>query len=344
MGLLVKSEKLPSRSNGGGSGTRRSILRTSSSRSSRFGDEDEDYNSEDGSVYTTSRKFSKKSQRTKSMEPNLSSQKPGPLSVKNRIRVARKKGIRGGDVQDLQYLVEEGPLSFRAVAFLCGAFMILASVLDWMDGEAEYDPMANLVTYHLWFFGFLVLMLEGRPFHVQIPIIYNILIGLFQFFRFVWGRGFFYFIAGCLQFFLFTPYNMVSGVFMMILGVVSIAVGYKASVRLAGLRNTISSKSEIKFMFHSFDRDRDGYLNTEEFRELMIAMGQQVEYNDFVAALSAVDIHNNQQVSYEDLENWWVGYSASDLPPGLDCCSNGRYTKKRVRVVREDDRESGLIV
>ena len=39
---------------------------------------------------------------------------------------------------------------------------------------------------------------------------------------------------------------MVSGVFMMILGVVSIAVGYKASVRLAGLRNTISSKSEIK--------------------------------------------------------------------------------------------------
>ena len=40
-----------------------------------------------------------------------------------------------------------------------------------------------------------------------------------------------------------------------------------------------------KFMFHSFDRDRDGYLNTEEFRELMIAMGQQVEYNDFVAAL-----------------------------------------------------------
>lgn len=343
MGLLVKSEKLPSRSNGGGGGGRRGILRSSSSRSSKFGDEDDDY-SEDGSVYTTTKKIAYKPHKSRSTNGNISSQRPGPISLKNRIRSARRKGIKGGNVQDLQYLVEEGPLSFRSISFLCGFFMILASVLDWIDAAGDFDPMANLVTYHLWFFGFLVLTLEGRPFHVQIPIIYNILIELFHFFRFVWGRGFFYFIAGCLQFFLFTPYNMVSGVFMMILGVVSIAVGYKASVRLAGLRNTISSKSEIKFMFHSFDRDRDGYLNTEEFRELMIAMGQQVDYNDFVAALSAVDIHNNQQVSYDDLQNWWVGYSTSDLPPGMNCCSNGRYHKKGMKSTKEDDRETALIV
>ena len=339
MGLLLKSEKLPSR--GGGNAPKRGILKTSSSR---VGDDESEY-SEDASVYSTTKTSTYKSTGRTSTDTAYKSQKPGPLSVKNIIRMSRRKGIKGGNVQDLQYLVEEGPLSFRAIAFLCGFWMILSSVLDWIDGSAEYDPMANLVTYHLWFFGFLVMMLEGRPFHVQIPIVYDVLIGLFQFFRFVWGRGFFYFIAGCLQFFLFTPYNMISGVFMMILGVVSIAVGYKASVRLAGLRNTIASKSEIKFMFHSFDRDRDGFLNTEEFRELMIAMGQQVEYNDFVAALSAVDIHNNQQVSYEDLENWWVGYSTNDLPPGLDCCSNGRYhSRKGMKNNRDDDRDSHLLV
>jgi hypothetical protein len=250
-----------------------------------------------------------------------STPKPRSLSLKERIRAARKKGMRG-DVYDMQYLVEEGPLSFRSFGFIGGFFMILASILDFV--ETEEDPYARLITFNLWLVGFISIQIEGRPFHMQIPFVYDIICLFFSFVKYVWGRGFLYFISGCFQFFLFTKYNMISGVYFMLLGTLSIVYGYRASVRLAGLRNSITNKDEIKFMFHSFDKDRDGYLNTDEFREMLMAMDQGLDHNDFVAAMSAVDIDNNQMVSYEDLEAWWEGYNDSDLPPGVGLCSCGK--------------------
>jgi len=242
-------------------------------------------------------------------------------SLKDRIRGARKKGMKG-DVYDMQYLVEEGPLSFRSFGFLGGFFMILASLLDFV--ETEEDAYARLVSFNLMLIGVVAIQIEGRPFHMQIPFVYDILCLFFSFLKYVWGRGFLYFLAGCFQFFLFTKYNMISGVYFMLLGSFSIVFGYRASVRLAAIRNSITNKDEIKFMFHSFDKDRDGYLNTNEFREMLMAMDQGLDHNDFVAAMSAVDIDNNQMVSYEDFEVWWEGYNDCDLPPGAGMCACAR--------------------
>mmetsp|Transcript_3506 Transcript_3506/g.6635 ORF Transcript_3506/g.6635 Transcript_3506/m.6635 type:complete len:337 (-) Transcript_3506:898-1908(-) len=244
-----------------------------------------------------------------------------PLSIKQRIRAARKKGMRG-DVHDMQYLVEEGPLSFRSFGFIGGFFMILSSILDF--AENDEDSYARLVTFNLWLIGFISIQIEGRPFYMQIPFIYDLICLFFSFLKYVWGRGFLYFTAGCFQLFLFTKYNMICGSYFMLLGVFSIVFGYRASVRLAALRNSIHSKDEIKFMFHSFDMNRDGYLSPDEFREMLLAMGQGVDHNDFVAAMSAVDIDNKQMVSYADLEAWWEGYNDDDLPPGAGLCSSNR--------------------
>lgn len=243
------------------------------------------------------------------------------MSLKQRIRNARKKGLKG-DVYDMQYLVEEGPLSFRSFGFVGGFWMILSSLLDF--AEHDEDAYARLVTFSLWIIGFITIMIEGRPFHMQIPFVYDIICLFFSFLKYVWGRGFLYFVAGIFQFFLLTKYNIISGVYFMLLGAFSIVFGYRASVRLASLRNSISNKDEIKFMFHSFDKDRDGYLNVEEFRELLISMDEGLDHNDFVAAMGAVDMDNKQMVSYEDLEAWWEGYNDSDLPPGAGLCSCGR--------------------
>ena len=255
--------------------------------------------------------------------------KQEPRSLKEKIRVARKKGLRG-DVHDMQYLVEEGPLSFRSFGFFGGFFMLLSSILDFTENDE--DSYARLVTFNLWLIGFICIQIEGRPFHMQIPLVYNLICLFFSFLKYVWGRGFLYFLAGCFQFFLFTKYNIICGIYFMLLGVFSIIFGYRASVRLAALRNSVHNKDEIKFMFHSFDKDRDGFLNTDEFREMLIAMGQGVDHNDFVAAMSAVDIDNKQMISYADLEAWWEGYNDDDLPPGAGLCSNSGRTKTTTHV------------
>jgi len=259
-------------------------------------------------------------------------QKVGPLSLKNRIHAGRVRETRKGESEssDLQYLIEEGPLSFRAIALLGGFFMILASILDLIDQDAaDLSAMNELITVFLWIFGIIIVTLEGRPFHIQIPFLYTFLVTFFGFFKFVWGRGFFYFVGGCLQFFLFTKYDMVSGIFFMLLGIISIISGYKASVKLAGLRNSISNRSDIKYLFHSFDKDRDGLLNADEFRDMMTTMDQNVDYNAFVAALSAIDVDNNGMVSIKDMERWYIDYSENDLPPGMNCCStSARYDQR----------------
>ncbi len=320
MGFLVKSEKVPISkssgvllSNNGNSGSsNKKISKGISSQRSL-------------SVDRQSDKLSKTRSHDSRSGVNLNKPDPtnGTLSLKQRIRVARKKGMKG-DVYDMQYLVEEGPLSFRSFAFFGGFFMIIAAALDFI--EHEEDSLQRMISFNLFLVGFITIQVEGRPFHMQIPFLYDGICLFFSFVKYVWGRGFLYFVSGCFQFFLFTKYNMVSGIYFMMLGAFSIVFGYKASVRLASLRNSIQTKEEIKFMFHSFDKDRDGYLNPEEFRELLMAMGQNLEHNDFVAAMSAVDIDNKQMISYRDLEVWWKGYIEDDMAPGVGCMSCTRHT------------------
>jgi len=271
--------------------------------------------------------------------PPSQKQKPGPISLRNRIRLGKER--RHGDndeIGDLRYLIEEGPLSFRAIAMVGAFFMILSSVLDLIDGEDDdLTAMQGLISVLMWFFGIITLTLEGRPYSIQIPVLYTFFAKFFGCFRYVWGRGFFYFTAGCLQFFLFTKYDMISGVIFMLLGIASIISGYKASVKLAGLRNSIGTRDDIKYLFHNFDTDRDGYLNVEEFRDLMITLDQDVSYNDFVAALSSIDMDNNQKISEVDMERWYVEYSESELPVALSCCSNGRYDQRFDQKSRNPD-------
>ena len=316
MGFLVKSEKLQSSGDKKRKTTRGLVQKSN----------DADANNDEARVVVDAAK-------PQDMQHQV------PSNLKSRIRTARKKGLKG-DVHDLRYLVEEGPLSFRSFGFVGGFFMILSSALDFIEDQngGNFTPMANLVTFYLWFCGILTIQLEGRPFHFQIPVVYNVICEFLNFLRFVWGRGFFYFFTGCIQFFLFTKYNMICGVYFMVLGVFSIVFGYRASVKLANLRNSISNKADIKFLFHSFDKDRDGFLNPEEFREMLMSLDQSLDYNDFVAALSAVDAGNNQQVTYSDLETWWESYTKSDLPPGTQMYRTLSMQRRPSRVQIADDK------
>lgn len=245
-------------------------------------------------------------------------QKQRPLSLKEKIRAARRKGL-SGDVQDVQYLVEEGPLSFRSLGFVGGFFMILATALDILENmESNLETAASMF---LFITGFVIVQLEARPFYMQSALIYRSICRVFSSLRYVWGRGFLYLVSGTIQLLLFSKWCMASGIYFIILGIFSVAFGYRASLKLCALRNSIGTKDEIKFMFHSFDSNRDGYLDMEEFRAMLRAMDQNLNHNDFVAAIAAIDLDNKQKISYDDLETWWEGYNENELPIGAGCLS-----------------------
>ena len=83
--------------------------------------------------------------------------------------------------------------------FVGGFWMILSSLLVFT--EHDEDAYARLVTFTLWVIGFITIMIEGRPLHMQSKLVYDIICLFVSFLKYVWGRGFLYFVAGIFQFY-----------------------------------------------------------------------------------------------------------------------------------------------
>jgi len=67
----------------------------------------------------------------------------------------------------------------------------------------------------------------------------------------------------------------------------------------------------LKFMklFRQFDKDKNGVINEEEFRQLIIATDPNKTDKEIQALLNLVDPHNNQQISFSEC----VNFLSSDL-------------------------------
>eukprot|EP00658_Telonema_sp_P-2_P011179 TRINITY_DN14249_c0_g1_i1.p1 TRINITY_DN14249_c0_g1~~TRINITY_DN14249_c0_g1_i1.p1 ORF type:complete len:214 (+),score=82.84 TRINITY_DN14249_c0_g1_i1:155-796(+) len=67
----------------------------------------------------------------------------------------------------------------------------------------------------------------------------------------------------------------------------------------------------LKFMklFRQFDKDKNGVINEEEFRQLIIATDPNKSDKEIAELLNLVDPHNNQQISFSEC----VGFLSSDL-------------------------------
>merc|ERR1711939_732201 len=67
----------------------------------------------------------------------------------------------------------------------------------------------------------------------------------------------------------------------------------------------------LKFMklFRQFDKDKNGVINEEEFRQLIIATDPNKNDQEIQDLLNMVDPHNNQQISFSEC----VNFLSSDL-------------------------------
>jgi hypothetical protein len=67
----------------------------------------------------------------------------------------------------------------------------------------------------------------------------------------------------------------------------------------------------LKFMklFRQFDKDKNGVINEEEFRQLIIATDPNKNDGEIQDLLNMVDPHNNQQISFSEC----VNFLSSDL-------------------------------
>lgn len=137
----------------------------------------------------------------------------------------------------------------------------------------------------------------------------NIMTRNFNILRFLWGRGLLYICAGVLNVAQTWLITMISGGFMIVLGVLTFIIGVRASRKFAALRNSLADESFLLLVFTNYDGDGDGYLKPHEFALLLSSLGMELDDRYTLKAFTAIDTDKNRKISFEELHHWWTsGY------------------------------------
>eukprot|EP00555_Chaetoceros_dichaeta_P005271 CAMPEP_0198269204 /NCGR_PEP_ID=MMETSP1447-20131203/40438_1 /TAXON_ID=420782 /ORGANISM="Chaetoceros dichaeta, Strain CCMP1751" /LENGTH=250 /DNA_ID=CAMNT_0043960697 /DNA_START=114 /DNA_END=863 /DNA_ORIENTATION=- len=203
--------------------------------------------------------------------------------------------------------MRDGPMPLRALAFFGGFSMITGSVVDIIEKENENYGVPLLflvVSIYTWFFGLFIITMEGRPFHLEVPHFHRVILNHFEILRFTWGRGLFYLFSGSIQFCLLTTWNMICGGYMILLGFLAIYVGRRAHKKMDVMCKNIANNDTIRTKFYAYDKDRDGFLNVQEFKEFTESMDIDLSYDDFVATFTVIDSDADKKISLKDFQKW----------------------------------------
>ena len=222
----------------------------------------------------------------------------------------------GTTASRVRTMAQEGPLSFRVLAFLSGILMVVASVFDFLRGLLRINVTHVVVSVFVCGFAFLMIVLEGRGF---VP---ELILDRFQtriyenakFLRFISGRGVLYFFAGVLQFSHWSFLNMVSGGVAMFIGFLFVTVGRSTAPKLSDLRAAVgTTEAELAGRFSDYDRDGDGFLSQADFDAMVegLNLSQGFSSNELVAAFCTVDTDDDGRISFEEFKMWWEGSEPS---------------------------------
>jgi EF-hand domain pair len=137
----------------------------------------------------------------------------------------------------------------------------------------------------------------------------NVMTRNFNILRFLWGRGLLYISAGILNVAQTWLITIISGAFMIALGILAFIVGVRASRKFAALRNSLADESFLLLVFSNYDGDGDGYLKPHEFALLLSSLGMELDDRYTLKAFTAIDSDKNRKISFEELHHWWTsGY------------------------------------
>mmetsp|Transcript_24196 Transcript_24196/g.29783 ORF Transcript_24196/g.29783 Transcript_24196/m.29783 type:complete len:357 (+) Transcript_24196:175-1245(+) len=243
---------------------------------------------------------------------------PGPktsvITVKKEISDEDEDMI---SIDCLKNMFADGPISFRLIVCFTCIFMVIANVID-LRQESYYGEITiayNIASLYVWCFAIFVISLEIRPFKYTLSEIHKEALFYVKVLRFTWGRAFFYFFSGSVQFLMLTKWNMIAGLTMMAMGFISIAIGLNATPKLQKLIRKIGTIENLEVKFSKYDKDRDGYLDTMEFGSFVSGIGVNMGYDEFVSTFSAIDRNNDRMITREELTAWFVRYKYHDKNP-----------------------------
>lgn len=218
-----------------------------------------------------------------------------------------------GHLMKWKFEAEEGSAFVRVPAFF-GALGLIATLVTAMVMEDDaFSSHAIVMGICDVIMAFFVLVLDGRflstnPLSTRAHL-RNIITRNFNMFRFVWGRGILYILAGVLNIAQMWLVTMISGAYMVFVGLIAIIVGVHASRKFAALRNSLADESFLLLVFSNYDSDGDGYLAPNEFALLLSDLGMELDDRYTLKAFNVIDTDSDRRISFDEFNHWWAsGY------------------------------------
>ena len=216
----------------------------------------------------------------------------------------------------LYELSKNGPLSFRVMAFMGGVGMIAAALFDFISNILVFSGAGILISIYTLVFGAGICALEGRVF--SFPASWQGVIKFyFRVLDYTWGRGILYAFVGSLPMTQPNKVNLLVGSYMIVVGAVAIFSSIGAGKKLAELREAIDSQRNLKLYFNELDSDGNGVLSEKEFAILLGSLEVDVSYQELVACFNAIDKNDDDCITYEEFNAWWVAWGQKRLHRGF---------------------------
>lgn len=229
------------------------------------------------------------------------------------------------------------------LAFAGGISVILTSTLSIGICIAHFEPLAMIVYIYTFMVGILICILEGQ--FLKSEIMNHIREGAIEglpILKYLWGRGVLYSLSGSLQLSHLSSMNMLSGAFLVAVGVLFILVGIHTRRRLNKLKKSVKDVKVLMRHFRRFDRDNDGVLDMDEFGNLVAHLTKEdMDEDELEGVFSSITKSDEGHITLEELQAWFSGFKEEVENEESGGKVNAFQTRNHVEgVVMSGDRKS----
>ncbi len=206
-------------------------------------------------------------------------------------------------VRKLRKLTEEGFIPLRVTAFFGGAAIVFSGLYGFQQhGLDGFSYNVLIITLFSWLAGTFIVLLEGRQFLLDSSSFHRFISNYLNILQYIWGRGIFYMIVGSLHICLGSYSSTIVGSYLVLIGFISFVIGLAINARLKRLLKPSLERHLTRNVFDFYDIDNDGFINAENFRNLINGLG--IEEVDIEFEFDRLDADKDGTISFTEARDW----------------------------------------
>jgi EF-hand domain pair len=214
-----------------------------------------------------------------------------------------------GHLMKWKYNSEEGTPFIRLPAFFGALGLIGTAIATLVIDQDSWSPHSIVISVCIGILSCFIIVLEAR-FCATSPLnarahLRNILTKNLNLFRYQWGRGLLYFVAGVLSCCEARVYMLVTGSFMVALGLLAFVVGLYCTGKYIALQNALTDEAYLMLMFNGYDYDGDGFIDATEFSYMLADAGMELDDRYTLKAFNVIDSDGDRKICFKEFQHWW---------------------------------------